>query len=105
MNYPTQTIGDTTLVDSRVISTRPCKVIDIMGMNNGAFCYVMIFELAAVPANGTAARFVFPAQANFGWSMGESVDLAACCVAYSSTVATLTITADTRGTIQGLIKQ
>ncbi len=105
MNYPTQTIGDSTKVDSRVISVRPCKVLDIIGVCVGATAFVMVFELAAVPANGTKALFTFPVQTGLGFSLGDSVDMAACCVAFSTTVDTLTVTADTHGTIQGIIKQ
>lgn len=104
MNHATRSVGDGSLVDGRVICVRPEKVLDIVGTNNGADAFMLIFESATEPAEGSVPKFNFPVKAGLGWTFGQKVDMTACYACYSSTLATKTKTADNRGSITGILK-
>lgn len=87
----------TSLVASRVISTRPCKVYAIIVLNtSGATQYVQIHETTSLPANGVAPKIPsIPVAAgavvmiDVGGNVG--LDLDALTICNSSTAATKTI--------------
>lgn len=105
MRYPSIAIGTSALVASRVVSTGPCKLVGVTGFSDGTAAYLMIFELAAVPANGTAAKYtiVMDAGRNFAFQLPDAVDLDACCIAPSSSVDTLTLVAGNHQSIQAVL--
>jgi len=105
VRYPTKAVGDGTLVASRIAATAFCRMVGVVGQNNGADAYLHIFELAAVPANGTKPKFScsIDAARPFTFFLQTPVDMDACCVAISSTQETLTAAAGTPVTIQVLL--
>lgn len=86
----------TSLVASRVISTRPCKVFSIIVLNTlGSTQYIQVHETTSLPANGVAPKIPSFAVAtgtsvviNFG---PAGIDLDALTICNSSTTATKTI--------------
>lgn len=102
----TQAIGDNTFVDSRVVSARPCRLVAVIGYNNGVDRFVHVHEADAVPANGSTPRFCCPADAQrpFSFALPVAVDLDGCTVVFSSTAQTTTITASADASIQGVLE-
>ncbi|MDE2099805.1 MAG: hypothetical protein KGL39_21310 [Patescibacteria group bacterium] len=104
MNYATRTVGNGAFVKDLLASTRPEKVLDVVGYNNGAACFVQIHEAGAEPADGSVPLFSWPAQANLGWTFGQKVDLAAVYVCYSTTADTKTKVLANQGSITCILK-
>jgi hypothetical protein len=103
----TRTIGDTSRVASRVISTTPCKLFAVTGYNSfGSTQYVFVFESGAVPTNGQAGKLgPFPVAAGQWYSVDLSAygaDLDAVTVGVSTSDSTFTNSA-TNCTIQAVI--
>lgn len=97
---PTQIVPNapgTSLVASRVLSTRPCKLYAVIVFNNSASTqYIQIHETTTLPANGVAPKIPsIPVAAgttvmvDVGGQVG--MDLDALTVCNSSTAATKTI--------------
>lgn len=105
MRYPVIRKGDGSLVKTRVLSAGPCRLSALVGVNNGAAAYIQIHETAAVPAGGSVPAFAFPADAAraYAFALPNPVDLDACTVVVSSTLATYTDPGGTPVTIQGLL--
>lgn len=103
--HPTQRVGDTTLIKSLVISTGFCRLSALMGFNNGAAAYLMIFNTAAVPAGGSKGAFSFPIDAAraYAFAMPNLVEMDACCAAVSSTPDTYTDPGGTPITLQAIL--
>lgn len=86
--------------DSGVIKNSACKVGKVQAVNSHATIayYLMLFDLAAVPANGTAPRYpaipLVPGQAVM-LPYGGATHANGLCWAASTTVATLTVSATT----------
>lgn len=101
----TQTVGDNTFVDSRIVATGPRKLLAIVGYNNGVDRFVHIHNLAAVPANGIKPTFCISADGNrpFEFAVPFPVDMDAVTVVFSSTPQTTTITASADASIQGIL--
>jgi len=84
-------------VTNLVASAAPATLFSVFGFNNSAAVrYVHIFDLAALPADGTVPDFMpfrVPSVTNFsiqfakGWAAANGI-----VIASSSTYATLTIT-------------
>ncbi len=99
---PSAAVGVTTFdsgadVTNIVASAVAATLFSIYGFNNsGAVRFVHFFDLAALPANGTAPDWVpirVPDQADFALIFAKGYAAAAgIVVASSSTYATLTIT-------------
>ena len=86
--------GSAAQVASRTV-VGTVRVYDIVGYNNKASDqYILVFDAAALPPNGTVPRFVITAPAGFpfslSWANGR-VFSNGCVVCTSSTPATLTI--------------
>ena len=106
-NNPFRTVGNAALVTSRVVATRPLVLGGITGHNNnGSDLFVQVFEETAAPANGTVPMYSVKAFANsvYSFALPVGVDLSACTVVASSTLATLTAVAGTPITIQAQIQ-
>lgn len=106
MNTPTQSVGDATLVTSRVVKKTYTRLAAFLGHNNsGNDVYIQVHETAAVPAGGAVPKFSVLAMANlpFSFALPAVVDMDACTIVVSSTLATYTAVAGTPATIQALI--
>lgn len=106
---PTRTIGNTSTVASRVISTGPCKLFSVTGFNgHSATQYLFVFEIGVAPTNGQAGRLgPFPVGAGQFYSVDLSAygcDLDAVTVGMSTTSNLFTNSA-TNSTIQGIISR
>lgn len=103
--YSTQPVGDGTLVQKRVVSTQACRIAAVLGVNNGAAAFVQIHETPAEPANAAVPKFHTPVAANgaYSFALPGVIDLAACTIVFSSTLATYTASAGTPGSIQALL--
>lgn len=104
---PTQVIGDTTSVASRVVSTRPCKLWSVTGYNgHSSTQYLFIFDTGTTPTNGQAGKLgPFPVGASQFYSVdlsayGATLDAVTIGV---STVANLFTNSATNSTIQAII--
>lgn len=106
MRYPTQSVGDATLVTSLIVKKAFLRLVGVVGHNNsGADVYVQVHETAAVPADGQVPKFSVLAFAGlpYSFSLPAPVDMDACTIVVSSTLATKTAVAGTPATIQALI--
>lgn len=93
---PLTNIHSPALEASHVLSATPCKVRSVKAINTGAApLYLMLFDAAALPANGTApSRVPIPIAAgdvNGDTWEGSTAFATGCVAALSSTVATLTV--------------
>lgn len=86
--------------DSAVILATPCNVSRVFAVNSHATItyYFQLFDLAAVPANGTAPRYpsipLPPGQAVV-IDLGGAIHAQGLCWSSSTTIATKTISATT----------
>ncbi len=71
----TTVVGNTSVVASRLISSKPCKLFAVMGFNAATNSqYVFIFESKVAPTNGQSGRLgPFPV----GAAQFYSIDLSA----------------------------
>lgn len=95
-NYKVPNADGGALVASRIISTRPCKLLAIIVLNtNIANQYIQIHEAAALPADTAIPELPSITVAAGGTTMFDfgpnGLDLDACVVCNSSTAATKTI--------------
>lgn len=63
--YPTTAANPA--ASSAVVSTSPARLYSISGYNNGAAQYIQLFDLAALPADGTTSLLSFPVGAASWW--------------------------------------
>lgn len=106
MRYPTRTVGDATLVTSRVVSTGFTRLAAVLGHNNsGADVYIQVHETSAVPAGGAVPRFSVLAFTGlpYSFALPAVVDMDKCTVVVSSTLNTYTAVAGTPATIQAIV--
>ena len=108
MRYPVIARGDATAVQKRVLSTGPCRLTAVVGVNNGTGVdplYLQIHETAAEPAPGAVPKFHCPVDASraYAFALPNPVDLDACTIVFSTTLSTYTAAAGTPGTIQALL--
>jgi hypothetical protein len=94
---PLTNIHSPALEASHVLSAAPCKVRSVKAINTGVTtAYLMLFDAAALPADGTApSRCPIPIAAgdvNGDTWEGTTAFAIGCVAALSSTVATLTVT-------------
>lgn len=82
------------LVTSRVISTRPCKLLSIIVLNTGAAQYIQLFESATVPADAAVPEVpavYVGATSTVQFDFINGLDLDALSISRSSTPGTKTI--------------
>lgn len=95
MRNPTRVIGNATLATSLVVSTVPCKLYTISGVNNNAAQrYIQVHNKAALPVNGTVPIFSFPVGTGQYFSFDisfQGADLDAVTLANSTVVDALTL--------------
>lgn len=100
MRTPTRHVPNAdagTLVASRVISTKPCKLFSVLVLNtSGSTQYIQIHETTSLPNNGQ--KPVLPSMpvaagqfAAIDLGVPAGVDLAACTICNSSTADVKTI--------------
>lgn len=104
MRYPTRVVGNGALVRKLVASTAFCRLVGVVGYNDGVDIFIQIHELAAEPGEETVPMFAFPADQDrsFSFALPNPVDLSACTVVASSTLDTYTPVGGTDVTIQCL---
>lgn len=95
---PGTNVHSTALEKSHVISAGACTLRSIVATNTGAAdAWLHLFDLTALPANGTVpdrAPIPVPAGSPQGWSSVQGSSFAVGCVAaLSSTLGTLTLIA------------
>ncbi len=105
MRFPTQVIGNGALVTNRIVRTGFCRLVGVVGVNNGADMYVQVHETAAVPADNAVPLFSFPADAGraYGFNFPNPIDLSACTVVASSALEKKTAVSGTPVTIQAIL--
>lgn len=91
---PTQVVGSTTFVQSRIIRTSPCKLYTVLGYNSGPAQFVMVFASGSTPTNGQTGVFCFPVAATNYFSLdfgyyGADLDAASVCNSTTATTNTL----------------
>jgi hypothetical protein len=103
----TQTVGDNTFVDSRVVAKGTCKLAAVTGYNNGVDRFVHIHETGAVPDDGATPLWCFPADAGrpfaFALAIPTGVGMDACTIVFSSTAETTTATSSEDASIQAIL--
>src|SRR5947209_3430660 len=109
MQYPTEIVGNAAAVQLRVVKTGCCRLLAVVGMNNGTGVdplFVQIHETAAEPAANAVPRFHFPIDANrpFSFALPTAVDLSACTIVVSSVLGTYTAAAGTPASIQAILR-
>jgi hypothetical protein len=97
VDAPASNLHSSALEASHVLSAAPCKVRSVKAINTGVTtAYLMLFDAAALPADGTApSRCPIPIAAgdvNGDTWEGSTAFATGCVAALSSTVATLTVT-------------
>jgi hypothetical protein len=65
--YPTTSAN--ALANSAVVASRDCRLFGIQGYNSGPDQYIQLFDLAALPANGTTCLLALKVLADswFEW--------------------------------------
>lgn len=107
-------IGNAALVNSRVISTQPVKLLGFTIYSAQPNCWALVFNSATLPANGTVPDmppFPIPAGTSAPGQLasfnmpGDGIDFDACTIAISSTPNTLTVATDNPAltSIQGVV--
>ncbi len=105
--FTTQVVGNGALVSTRIVSTGYCQLRSVFGYNNSTACYIQIHQSATVPADQAVPLIAYAAPANSNHYLipggAVAVDLSACTIVCSSTLATYTAIGGTTVTIQALI--
>lgn len=105
----TRTFGNSLLVESRVVSSVPCKAFLISGYNNSTNqLFVQIHPRRTAPTNGAIPLFSIPVPAGNFYSFDFSTygadmtnGIAVCC----STTVTNTTLGGTNITVQAIISR
>jgi hypothetical protein len=90
----TRLVGDTSLTNKRLVSSTPCTLYAVTGVNSGPDQYLLVFETNALPANGSAAKICVPVLGAQFYSIDFScygAGLDKVYVACSTTTNTLTL--------------
>lgn len=84
------------LATNAVVTTSPAKLYTINGYSSGT--YILLFDLTAVPANGTTAFMTIPVNSGqFYYDVQDGIPFYTGVVAVASTTAT-TLTIDAANT-------
>lgn len=99
---PATFVGSSALEKSHVASATPCNLRSAKALNTSASTvYMMVFDSATLPANGTApSRIPIPiasGDVNGDVWQGGTIMSTGCVVALSSTLSTLTLVATSCG--------
>lgn len=102
----TRVVGNASLTNALIVSTKPTKLYSVTGYNSGAAQYIQIFNTATNAPNGTVPIFSInvPTQSYFFYDFSYyGADMDKISIANSTTSATLTRGAADCG-IQAIIR-